>query len=82
MYPTGGGCHYCGSVRHLSRDCKPTSQEEGVKVLGVAGGERVYRGDDDDVFGALSSMDQEREQGCKNVDTKSKVQRGAKVIKF
>ncbi|RKO92257.1 hypothetical protein BDK51DRAFT_18584, partial [Blyttiomyces helicus] len=26
LYPQGGGCRFCGSVRHLARDCKPAQQ--------------------------------------------------------
>ncbi|KAI9004791.1 hypothetical protein BC832DRAFT_531692 [Gaertneriomyces semiglobifer] len=26
LYPNGGSCKYCGSVRHFAKDCKPSNQ--------------------------------------------------------
>lgn len=34
IYPNGGSCKYCGSVRHLSYNCKPT-EAEGTITLGT-----------------------------------------------
>ncbi|KAI8896076.1 hypothetical protein BC833DRAFT_507337, partial [Globomyces pollinis-pini] len=28
VYPNGGCCKFCGSVRHLAGDCKPLQQKE------------------------------------------------------
>ncbi|KAJ3112728.1 hypothetical protein HK098_007970 [Nowakowskiella sp. JEL0407] len=51
LYPNGGSCKYCGSVRHLARDCKPMKQEEGTIQLGTI--DVSQGGDDDDVTIAL-----------------------------
>ncbi|KAJ3286293.1 hypothetical protein HK104_009116 [Borealophlyctis nickersoniae] len=58
LYPKGGGCRFCGSVRHLARDCKPAQQEAGVVTLGKI--DLAQGGDDDDVFVALHKMDDEK----------------------
>lgn len=51
LYPSGGGCSFCGSVRHLAKDCRPLAQTEGNITLGTM---RIDdAGDDDDVFGAV-----------------------------
>ncbi|KAJ3009242.1 hypothetical protein HKX48_008081 [Thoreauomyces humboldtii] len=55
MYPNGGSCKFCGSVRHFARDCKPAVQEAGVTTLGKI--DLKQGGDDDDVFVALRRMD-------------------------
>jgi zinc finger CCHC domain-containing protein 9 len=31
LYPYGGGCKYCGSVKHYARDCRPT-QTDGERL--------------------------------------------------
>ncbi|KAJ3405730.1 hypothetical protein HDV05_006358 [Chytridiales sp. JEL 0842] len=58
LYPNGGGCRFCGSVRHLAKDCKPSSSETGVTVLGTM--DLAQGGDDDDVFVALKKMQDEK----------------------
>ncbi|KAJ3172110.1 hypothetical protein HDU88_006924 [Geranomyces variabilis] len=58
LYPNGGGCKYCGSVRHFARDCKPAQQEAGVTMLGKI--DLRQGGDDDDVFVALQKMDADK----------------------
>ncbi|KAJ3307565.1 hypothetical protein HDU76_004535 [Blyttiomyces sp. JEL0837] len=54
LYPNGGCCRFCGSIRHLAKDCKPTQQEAGVTALGTI--DLAQGGDDDDVFVALKKM--------------------------
>ncbi|KAJ1550924.1 hypothetical protein HK096_004222 [Nowakowskiella sp. JEL0078] len=51
LYPNGGSCKYCGSVRHLARDCKPMTQDEGTIHLGTI--DVSQGGDDDDITIAL-----------------------------
>ncbi|KAJ3239600.1 hypothetical protein HDU78_002779 [Chytriomyces hyalinus] len=57
MYPNGGGCKFCGSVKHLARDCKPATMDAGVTTLGMI--DLAQGGDDDDVFVALKKMKEE-----------------------
>ncbi|KAI8917887.1 hypothetical protein DFJ77DRAFT_458183 [Powellomyces hirtus] len=59
LYPNGGGCKYCGSVRHFAKDCKPALQEAGITTLGKI--DLRQGGDDDDVFVALKKMDDHKE---------------------
>ncbi|KAJ3116748.1 hypothetical protein HDU96_008879 [Phlyctochytrium bullatum] len=58
LYPNGGGCRFCGSIRHLAKDCKPSKTEAGVTELGVL--DANQGGDDDDVFLALKRMEKEK----------------------
>ncbi|KAI8819239.1 uncharacterized protein EV422DRAFT_535663 [Fimicolochytrium jonesii] len=60
LYPNGGGCKFCGSVRHFARDCKPALQEAGVTTVGKI--DLRQGGDDDDVFVALHRMDEDKTQ--------------------
>ncbi|KAI9597845.1 hypothetical protein BDF19DRAFT_432816 [Syncephalis fuscata] len=47
VYPKGGCCRFCGSVRHLSKDCKPANAgQDGEYTLGTIDLEQG--GDDDD----------------------------------
>ncbi|KAI9202776.1 uncharacterized protein BJ171DRAFT_166938 [Polychytrium aggregatum] len=64
LYPNGGGCRYCGSVRHLAKDCKPAVQKEaGYTALGKIDLEQGA--DDDDVFVALHKMNADRKDTVK-----------------
>ena len=47
LYPHGGGCKFCGSVRHLAQHCKPSSMEVGVKTIGKL---NLEQGADDGIF--------------------------------
>ncbi|KAL2920225.1 Zinc finger CCHC domain-containing protein 9 [Polyrhizophydium stewartii] len=58
LYPNGGSCRFCGSVRHLARDCKPAQQEAGITALGTM--DLSQGGDDDDVFVAFRKMEREQ----------------------
>ncbi|KAJ3054260.1 hypothetical protein HK097_002245 [Rhizophlyctis rosea] len=62
LYPNGGGCKFCGSVRHLARDCKPAQQEAGFTTLGKM--DLAQGGDDDDVFVALKKMQESKADRC------------------
>lgn len=57
VYPNGGCCKFCGSVRHLASDCQPTKQD-GTITLGKM--DLAQGGDDDDVFLSLDKMQQEK----------------------
>lgn len=35
LYPDGGCCDHCGSVRHLKKDCKPLEQDTQDVTVGV-----------------------------------------------
>ncbi|KAJ3077469.1 hypothetical protein HDU99_001165 [Rhizoclosmatium hyalinum] len=58
MYPNGGSCKFCGSVKHLAKDCKPALMERGVITLGKI--DLAQGGDDDDVFINLRSIQDSR----------------------
>ncbi|KAJ1339415.1 hypothetical protein BSLG_005981 [Batrachochytrium salamandrivorans] len=51
---------FCGSVRHLAKDCKPAQQEAGVIALGTV--DLSQGGDDDDVFVAFHKIEQNGKQ--------------------
>ncbi|KAJ3302009.1 hypothetical protein HDV03_005485 [Kappamyces sp. JEL0829] len=70
VYPNGGSCKYCGSVRHLAHECKPMQQDQGQIMLGTMDMEQGA--DDDDQFIALYKL---------NKDMAQKKQAGAKTLK-
>lgn len=57
IYPNGGCCKFCGSVRHLAKDCKPMEQEKGAIMLGTM--DMNQGGDDDDVFDSIHKIQKE-----------------------
>ncbi|KAI9139176.1 hypothetical protein BKA69DRAFT_1087122 [Paraphysoderma sedebokerense] len=58
VYPMGGCCKHCGSKEHLARDCRPGLQDSGTTALGKIS---IHQsGDDDDVFLAIRSIDDDR----------------------
>lgn len=59
VYPNGGSCKFCGSVRHLSFQCKPLqNQEGGTIMLGTLS--MNQGGDDDDIHVSLDLIKQEK----------------------
>ncbi|KAJ3108167.1 hypothetical protein HDU97_002079 [Phlyctochytrium planicorne] len=94
LYPMGGSCRYCGSVRHLAKDCKPSRNDgAGVTELGVI--DNNQGGDDDDVFLALKKMQKDNQderstknalstRGCKGQQSKCAPQQHLKkkIVKF
>jgi zinc finger CCHC domain-containing protein 9 len=54
LYPHGGGCKFCGSVRHLAQHCNPSKDTQVYKTIGKLDLEQGA--DDDDVFIALENM--------------------------
>ncbi|KAJ3273442.1 hypothetical protein HDV01_004512 [Terramyces sp. JEL0728] len=58
IYPNGGCCKFCGSVRHLAKDCKPMEQEKGAIMLGTM--DMNQGGDDDDVFDSIHKIQKEK----------------------
>lgn len=48
LYPNGGSCNFCGSIRHLAKDCKPeVTQDKEPNALGTT---NLGQGGDDEVF--------------------------------
>ncbi|KNC96370.1 uncharacterized protein SPPG_08271 [Spizellomyces punctatus DAOM BR117] len=80
LYPNGGGCKYCGSVRHLARDCKPALQEAGITTLGTI--DLKQGGDDDDVFVALHKMQGDKEKAAETTKPGTRKSSKKKVVKF
>ncbi|KAI9095873.1 hypothetical protein DFS34DRAFT_625074 [Phlyctochytrium arcticum] len=76
LYPNGGGCKFCGSVRHFARDCKPALQEAGVTTLGTI--DLRQGGDDDDVFVALHKM--QADNGAVDLPPPTRTMKKAKKV--
>jgi zinc finger CCHC domain-containing protein 9 len=73
VYPNGGCCKFCGSVRHLSFQCKPLRQQEGTIMLGTI--DMQQGGDDDDIHVAIKKIQVEE-----SISTPST--RKPKIIRF
>lgn len=82
VYPNGGCCHYCGSVRHLARNCKPAqAANNGNEILVSASLSANANPDDDDVHEALKKIQEDRQakKEEKAVEQKTKKK---KVVTF
>ncbi|KAJ3376472.1 hypothetical protein HDU92_000322 [Lobulomyces angularis] len=70
LYPNGGNCKYCGSVRHLAKDCKPDKDAIELGTIDATQG-----GDDDDMSLRLKKIESEKklkEEKIKKVKKKVK----------
>lgn len=57
VYPNGGCCHYCGSIKHLARNCRPTqSASNGNEVIITASLTAGTNPEIDDVHEALQKI--------------------------
>jgi zinc finger CCHC domain-containing protein 9 len=70
VYPNGGSCKFCGSVRHLSFNCKPTNQT-GTIMLGTM--EMNQGGDDDDIHVAIKRIQDDVPEVAEKIKKKPKV---------
>lgn len=69
VYPNGGSCHYCGSIKHLARNCRPTqSSANGNEVIITASLTSGTNPEIDDVHEALLKIQKHRTHG-KPTDT-------------
>lgn len=64
VYPNGGSCHYCGSIKHLARNCRPTqSAFNGNEVIITASMTAGTNPEIDDVHEALQKIQHNRLHG-------------------
>lgn len=57
VYPNGGCCHYCGSIKHLARNCRPTqSASNGNEIIITASMTAGTNPEIDDVHEALQKI--------------------------
>lgn len=81
LYPNGGCCKYCGSVRHLARDCNPANKKEKDTVeIGVV--EENQGADDDDVFIALKRIQDEKAKKLEQKKLEKPQATKKKVVSF
>lgn len=55
IYPNGGCCHFCGSVKHLARNCKPAQAAKNGNEILVSASVGANP-EDDDVHEALKKI--------------------------
>ena len=64
VYPNGGSCHYCGSIKHLARNCRPTqSAANGNEIIITASMTSGTNPEIDDVHEALQKIQHTRLHG-------------------
>jgi zinc finger CCHC domain-containing protein 9 len=64
VYPNGGCCHYCGSIKHLARNCRPTqSSTNGNEIIITASMTSGTNPEIDDVHEALQKIQHNRLHG-------------------
>lgn len=70
VYPNGGSCHYCGSIKHLARNCRPAqSATNGNEVIISASLTAGTNPEIDDVHEALQKIQHNRLHGRTEVQT-------------
>jgi zinc finger CCHC domain-containing protein 9 len=82
MYPEGGCCRRCGSVRHLARDCR-LRRGDGTGAAARAGAGLVgdVRGEgpeDDALFASLAAQARD----ARAAERVRRVPRGPRIVKF
>ena len=81
MYPYGGGCKHCGSVRHFAKDCKPIKEEGEAIELGMI--DLNQGGDDDDFSLAYKRIQQDKKAfGDASSQQSKKSKKNKKVVAF
>lgn len=82
VYPNGGCCHYCGSIKHLARNCKPAeSALNGNEVILSVATSAQVNPEADDVHEALQRIQTEKEVR-KEKHEKEKERKKKKVVTF
>ena len=67
VYPNGGCCHYCGSIKHLARNCRPTqSATNGNEIIISASLTSGTNPEIDDVHEALQKIQHNRTHRSKD----------------
>ena len=92
VYPNGGSCHYCGSIKHLARNCRPTqSATNGNEIIITASMTAGANPEIDDVSEALQKIQNHRnrnhretggEDGKNGVGYDKKKTKSKKVVTF
>lgn len=68
VYPNGGSCHYCGSIKHLARNCRPAqSSTNGNEIIISASLTSGTNPEIDDVHEALQKIQHNRLHGRQEV---------------
>ncbi|KAG4083121.1 hypothetical protein H8356DRAFT_968509, partial [Neocallimastix lanati (nom. inval.)] len=80
LYPNGGCCKYCGSVRHLAKDCDPANKKENELIEIGTIDDANQGGDDDDVFTALKRIQDEKDMKKKAINKPAPTKK--KVVNF
>lgn len=80
VYPNGGSCRFCGSTKHLARNCNPTTNDPREVVVAAIPRDQVKKAnpEDDFVHEALQKMTHKG----KRTPQQSKTKTRAKVVKF
>lgn len=88
IYPRGGGCRFCGSNKHLARDCRPTeTNSAGTSLIDMEQSDNrtTAAADEDHVFQSLKKI--QRSRDIKRKEKAHKVLEGGaakakKVVNF
>lgn len=68
MYPTGGCCNHCGSVRHLAKDCElaPHRKDKGEKEVFAVMETGIEGGDDDAYYQIDNNIEETNSKNNRN----------------
>lgn len=81
IYPRGGGCRFCGSNKHLARDCRPTKDSE-APIMAASSNPKMENPDEDLVFSALKNIQDEKVENRKRRLTEKGQDKDRKLVKF
>lgn len=82
LYPNGGGCKFCGSNKHLARNCNPAKPSDGHMIVDAATEMTGKGGDSDFVTDALQGIHSDRQKVKSEKKEIKKNNSGPKVVKF
>lgn len=80
IYPRGGGCRFCGSNKHLAKDCRPTEETKNTPTIDIdLKQDKGGAADEDHVFQSLKKIQRSREDKRKTKESKVK---SKKIVNF
>lgn len=85
VYPDGGCCRFCGSTRHLAKDCNPTAKDPNAVMVSAIpeGQEKTANPEDDYAFETLQKIHSEKDvRRQEKAAAKAEKRRTKKVVKF
>lgn len=82
LYPDGGGCRHCGSIRHLAKNCNPMAKDPKNILLGKQDDDDRVGADDDTATATLKRIQADNKAYQEEQERKTGKAKKVKVVKF